>query len=85
VANEKIVWHVVDATLSFVENKTEWKGSDIVFDISRKEDKTEVRFTHQGLVPAHECYNDCSNAWGLLINGNLKNLIVTGEHQPSPW
>ncbi len=85
IPGEKIVWAVVDATLNFVKNKNEWKGTMISFDIAQKADKTEVRFTHVGLAPALECYNDCSNAWGLLINGNLKNLIATGEQHPSPW
>ncbi|MBO9681246.1 MAG: SRPBCC domain-containing protein [Flavisolibacter sp.] len=85
ISGKKIVWNVVDAELNFVNNKTEWKGTSISFDIAKKGDKTEVRFTHAGLEPAQECYKDCSNAWGLLINGNLKNLIVSGEHQPSPW
>ena len=82
---KKIVWNVVDATLSYLNNKSEWKGTHIAFDIAKKDDKTEVRFTHIGLAPGYECYEDCSNAWGLLINGNLRNLITTGEDQPSPW
>lgn len=85
IPGKKIVWNVVDATLSFVKDKDEWKGTNISFDIAKKGDKTEVRFTHVGLAPDFECYKDCSNAWGLLVNGNLKNLIATGEHQPSPW
>jgi hypothetical protein len=85
IRGKKVVWSVVDAELNFVNNKTEWKGTSISFDIAKKGDKTEVRFTHAGLEPAQECYKDCSNAWRLLINGNLKNLIVSGEHQPSPW
>lgn len=85
IPGKKIVWNVVDATLSFVKDKSEWKGTDIVFDIAKKGNKTEVQFTHVGLAADFECYKDCSNAWGLLISGNLKNLIATGEHQPSPW
>jgi hypothetical protein len=85
IPGKKIVWNVVDATLSFANDKSEWKNTNISFDIAKKDGKTEVRFTHIGLAPAYECYKDCSNAWGLLINGNLKNLIATGEHQPSPW
>jgi hypothetical protein len=85
IPGKKIVWQVMDATLSFVKDKGEWKGTTIVFDITEKDDKTEVRFTHIGLAPTFECYQDCSNAWGLLIKGNLKNLIATGETQPSPW
>ena len=82
---KKVVWHVLDGHLGFVNDKSEWKGTDIVFEIARKRDKTEVRFTHIGLVPAYECYNNCSNAWGLLVNGNLRKLITTGKPQPSPW
>jgi len=85
IPGKKVVWQVLDATLSFVNNKSEWKGTNIVFEITGKGNKTEVRFTHIGLVPAYECYNNCSNAWGMLINGNLRKLITTGEVQPSPW
>jgi hypothetical protein len=82
---KKVVWHVLDGYLAFVKDKSEWKGTDIVFEIAEKGDKTEVRFRHVALVPAHECYNNCSNAWGMLINGNLRKLITTGKSQPSPW
>ena len=45
---KKVVWHVVDGQINFVKNKTEWDGTDIVFDIACKGDKTELRFTHRG-------------------------------------
>jgi hypothetical protein len=85
IPGNKIVWHVLDSQLSFVKDKSEWNDTDIVFEISEKEGKTEVRFTHVGLVPQYECFGSCSNAWGTLINGNLRKLITTGEVQPDPF
>ncbi len=82
---KKVVWHVTDANLSFVKDPGEWKGTDIFFEIARVGGNTVVRFTHKGLVPQYECYNDCSNAWGLLVKGNLRKLITTGKAQPSPF
>jgi hypothetical protein len=82
IPGKKIVWHVTDAELGFVENKTEWKGTDVIFEIARKGGKTELRFTHAGLVPAFECYGGCSGAWGALVETNLCNLITTGKNQP---
>jgi hypothetical protein len=77
------VWHVTDAELNFVKDKTEWNGTEIVFEIAKKGGKTEVRFTHVGLVPAFECYGGCSGAWGFYINDSLLNLITTGKGAPN--
>ena len=85
VRGKKVVWHVLDGNLSFVKDKSEWNGTDIVFDISERDGKTEIRFTHVGLVPKYECYSSCSNAWGTLINGNLRKLITTGKSQPDAF
>jgi hypothetical protein len=85
VPGKKVVWHVLDARLNFVKDKSEWKGTDIVFDIAKKGSKTEVRFSHRGLIRAYECYSNCSDAWGMLVKGNLRKLIETGKDQPSPW
>jgi uncharacterized protein YndB with AHSA1/START domain len=82
VPGKKVVWHVSEAKLNFVKNKTEWKGTDVVFGITRKGKKTELRFTHVGLVPAFECYGDCSGAWGFYINDSLRSLITKGKGQP---
>jgi uncharacterized protein YndB with AHSA1/START domain len=79
VPGNKVVWHVSDSHLNFVKDKTEWTGTDIVFEITRKNDKTELRFTHVGLVPAFECYGGCSGAWGFLVNDSLRSLITTGK------
>jgi hypothetical protein len=81
VPGKKIVWLVLDSAINFVADKSEWKGTTIIFEIAKKSAKTEVRFTHVGLVPNFECYSACSNAWGPYINGSLQNLI-TGKAQP---
>lgn len=80
---KKVVWHVLDGHLNFVQDKTEWKGTDITFEVSKKGNKTEIRFTHLGLVPELECFNACSNAWGSYINGSLRSLITTGKGEPN--
>jgi hypothetical protein len=84
VPGKKVVWLVLDSYLNFVKDATEWNGSKITFDIARKGGKTEVRFTHMGLIPEYECYDDCSNAWGSYINGSLRKLITQGKGQPNP-
>jgi hypothetical protein len=85
IPGKKVVWHVLESQLSFVKDKSEWNDTDIVFEISEKEGKTEVRFTHVGLVPQYECFGSCSNAWGTLVNGNLRKLITTGKVQPDAF
>lgn len=81
--NKKVVWLVVDNYFNFTRDKSEWKGTKVVFEIARKGKKTEIRFTHQGLVPDYECFDVCSNAWGSYINGSLRSLIATGKGQPN--
>ena len=83
VPGKKVAWHVVDNYFNFVKDKTEWTGTDIVFEIVPLGDATEVRFTHIGLVPDYECYDVCANAWGSYITGSLPNLLTTGQGQPN--
>ncbi|MDB5259751.1 MAG: hypothetical protein JWO73_959, partial [Candidatus Taylorbacteria bacterium] len=76
IPGEKVVWHVLDADLSFTQKRTEWIGTDIIFEISRKGDATEVRFTHAGLVPSFQCFDDCAGGWSFYINDSLRNFII---------
>jgi hypothetical protein len=83
VPGKRVVWLIVDSRLDFVADKDEWNGTRVIFDIERKGDKTEVRFTHAGLVPTHECFEDCSVAWTSYIRGSLRKLIETGKGRPN--
>jgi hypothetical protein len=85
VPGERVVWRVTDARLEFPQDKGEWIGTAIVFEIGRRDGRTEVRFTHRGLTPAVECHDRCSNAWSRLVGKNLRTRIQTGEPQPPPW
>jgi len=81
IPGQKVVWHVLDSQINFVKDKTEWKDTDIVFEISKKEAKTELRFTHVGLIPALACYSDCADAWSSYICDDLRSLITAGKGQ----
>ena len=83
VPDKKVVWLVLDNYFKFTKDKSEWKGTKIIFDITQKDNKTQVRFTHQGLVPEYECYDICKNAWTKYIQVSLYNLITTGKGQPN--
>ena len=76
IPGRRVVWHVLEGYVNFTRDKTEWTSTDVTFDISRMGDKTQVRFTHVGLVPEYECFDSCSNAWGFYINRRLRSLIT---------
>lgn len=83
VPNKKVTWLVLENHFNFTKDKTEWNGNKIVFEISVKDDKTELRFTHAGLVPTNECYAVCHDVWTSYIQGSLKALITTGTGKPN--
>ena len=85
VPGKRVVWHVLESDISYTKVRNEWDDTKIMFDISKRVGKTEIRFTHVGLVPAYECYESCADAWGTLIRGSLRKLITTGKHQPNPF
>jgi hypothetical protein len=83
IPNKKVVWLVMDNYFKFTKDKSEWNGNKIVFEISRKEDKTRLQFTQLGLVPEYECYDICRDAWTNYITNSLRSLITTGQGQPN--
>jgi uncharacterized protein YndB with AHSA1/START domain len=84
VPGKKVVWRVLESEINFVKDKTEWNGTEIVFEIRNRGGKSELTFTHVGLAPRIECYGKCAGAWGFYINESLRNLITTGKGDPNP-
>src|SRR5688572_16251499 len=70
VPGKKVTWLVLDNYFSFTKDKSEWKDTTIVFEISKKGNKTQLQFTHVGLVPSYECYEACEDGWTQYIQGS---------------
>lgn len=83
VPGVRVVWRVLEATLSFVADRHEWEGTEIRFDIDEHAGASELRFTHVGLVPSAECYAACFDGWSFYIGTSLRRLLDTGSGEPN--
>lgn len=84
IPDKKVVWQVMDNHFDFTKDKSEWINNKIVFEITKKDNKTQLQFTQLGLVPEYECYDICRDAWTHYIQDSLRGLITTGKGQPNP-
>ena len=83
VPGERVVWQVVENHMTFIEDQSEWLGTEIRFELFPTDGGTELRFTHDGLVPTYECFDICRNAWSFYVGESLRKLAATGEGEPS--
>ena len=79
IPDQKVVWLVTESKINYAEDKREWSDTKISFEISEQDNKTQLRFTHLGLVPEIECFDSCSNSWSQLIQQSLFSLITTSK------
>lgn len=81
IPDKKVVWLTTDGSINFVDDKTEWTGTTITFDIEEKDGQTILLFTHIGLTPQLNCFEACCGGWNYYLQ-SLHNLIVTGKGHP---
>ncbi|MGC1633207.1 MAG: SRPBCC domain-containing protein [Gelidibacter sp.] len=80
---EKLVYKIMDNQFSFIQDKTEWIGSELIFVIEKEDDHTNIKFTHSGLTPKDECFDICEESWNNYIKNSLYKLITTGKGEPN--
>jgi hypothetical protein len=83
IPDQKVVWQILENDFNFTKDKTEWVDTKVVFDISAQNGKTQLTFTHIGLVPEYECYEACHQGWTHYIQNSLKKYITTGKGEPN--
>jgi uncharacterized protein YndB with AHSA1/START domain len=82
VPGERVAWHVEANEFTFTEDRDEWVDTRIVFELTPSDEGTRISFRHEGLVPVHECYDVCSNAWWHFLHDSRRGLIETGQGVP---
>ncbi len=68
--------------LPWFSDKTEWNGTDVIFDITPTAAGCSVAMMHRGLTPDVECYGMCQPGWEGHIMKSLPQLITTGVGTP---
>lgn len=76
---KRLVWRVDECYMPWYNDKTEWAGTRMIFELEGRDNQTLVTFTHEGLTPKSECYNDCIPGWTHWITRSLHAYLTTGQ------
>src|SRR5215472_7752475 len=82
VANKRVVWHVTDCHLHSFRDRTEWKDTSIIWDLTTANDTTTITMTHAGLTPAVECFKACEAGWNFHVRESLLKLLTEDRGLP---
>lgn len=78
-----VAWYVSDSNLPWLNDKTEWTGTTVRFEIANKGSDTSITLTHVGLHPGVECYENCNLGWNFYVGQSLSKLIADGQGMPN--
>ena len=79
VPGKRVVWLVTDCNMPWYNDKKEWANTRLIFDLEENKGVTVLTFTHEGLTPAVECWNDCEPGWTHWIKTSLFSYLTTGQ------
>ncbi len=82
IPGEIIVWRVTDCHLPWLNDKTEWTDTKVIWEIFPKINGTQIKMTHVGLMPDMECYEMCRDDWMDFIKGSLLKFINENKGVP---
>lgn len=78
--DQEMVWECIDANQKIKGLKNiekEWVGTKIHWKlVALTQDRTELEFRHEGLVPELICFEFCSASWGHFLKEALVNYIA---------
>lgn len=80
---KKIIWKCIAAYIDMqaLENRTEWLGTKIIWELAEAGNSTKVEMIHYGLTPLLDCYSICEQGWAQFLL-SLQNYITTGIGSP---
>jgi uncharacterized protein YndB with AHSA1/START domain/ketosteroid isomerase-like protein len=60
----------------------EWVGTTASFSLAADGDGTLLRFTHEGLTPALDCFEMCERGWDHFLRRSVGQLLAVGQGLP---
>lgn len=84
VPGERIVWRIIDSHLDGYDDPQEWTGTELRFELVEVDGGTVVNFSHHGLTPQVECFDNCASGWEFYLHGSLHRWLTTGEGPMTP-
>ena len=82
IPDGKITWLVTDCNLHWINDKKEWKNTEVIWTFAEKGGKTRIDFVHKGMTPESECYESCEPGWKHHLKDSLVKLIDKGKGFP---
>lgn len=84
IPNRKLVWQCLEAYIAMesLQNKREWEGTTMIWEIQLSGDATVLTMTHIGLNTAFECYTVCEEGWDFFIKESLHPLLTLQKGNP---